>query len=454
MMKRISLTEAYKNRLAVSSEVYGRLHESAVLNIAQKEVIAKVLNNTSAYIKFRTGGINEGFSNSVGTQRADMGNWKKFTLDVTTVALPSLIANDLVAHVAMPSFTGSIQYYKFVAGSNKGGIKQGFEFNSPLALGDFNDARTNYTGQAVVDIVPASENAQLAWFPLVEGSTPRLIGAPSGAKIEVINAKAGTVKITGAEGNVRVAYLYDQTIIPQNDLPIYNAVIDRIGLEARPRRIAIYYSQMAEFQAQHENGVDLGKMLQQQAVAELELEIDTEVVTLLDKAAQTEDGVTFNAEPRYGISLADHYEAFAKTIEEACAVIFERTKKFSANYMVCSPMVKTMLPLMRGWKAANAKMNGPYFAGTLNGLKVFVSPSIAKDRFFVGYNGDDLLTSAAVLGTYMAIVPTALLQFADGGNSQGFSTLYDLKLTNPMLLVAGKVTHEKEVIETHANANA
>ena len=30
----------------------------------------------------------------------------------------------------------------------------------------------------------------------------------------------------------------------------------------------------------------------------------------------------------------------------------------------------------------------------------------------------------------MAIVPTSLLQFADGATSQGFSTLYDLKLLN------------------------
>jgi hypothetical protein len=39
----------------------------------------------------------------------------------------------------------------------------------------------------------------------------------------------------------------------------------------------------------------------------------------------------------------------------------------------------------------------------------------------------------------MAIVPTQLLGFADGGMSQGFSTLYDLKLLNKDLLVAGTV---------------
>ena len=40
----------------------------------------------------------------------------------------------------------------------------------------------------------------------------------------------------------------------------------------------------------------------------------------------------------------------------------------------------------------------------------------------------------------MPIVPTQLLQYADGGTSQGWSTLYDLKLLNKSLLVKGKVT--------------
>lgn len=42
----------------------------------------------------------------------------------------------------------------------------------------------------------------------------------------------------------------------------------------------------------------------------------------------------------------------------------------------------------------------------------------------------------------MPIVPTQLLGFADGAMSQGWSTLYDLKILNPLLLVAGAVTND------------
>ena len=39
----------------------------------------------------------------------------------------------------------------------------------------------------------------------------------------------------------------------------------------------------------------------------------------------------------------------------------------------------------------------------------------------------------------MAIVPTQLLQYADGGSAQGWSTMYDLRLLNKDLLVKGRV---------------
>lgn len=108
--------------------------------------------------------------------------------------------------------------------------------------------------------------------------------------------------------------------------------------------------------------------------------------------------------------------------------------------MICASDVKPILTMTEGWKAAStSKINGPYFAGELNGIKVFVSPALEAGKFVLGFNGDDMVTSAAVYAPYMAIVPTQLLGFADGSMSQGFSTLYDLKLLNARLLVAGKV---------------
>ena len=94
-----------------------------------------------------------------------------------------------------------------------------------------------------------------------------------------------------------------------------------------------------------------------------------------------------------------------------------------------------------GFQAApRTNINGPYFAGTVNGLKVYVTPGLEAGKFVVGVNGDDMMSSAAVYAPYMPVVPTQLLGYADGAMSQGFSTLYDLKLLNANLLVSGRVS--------------
>lgn len=439
----MNLLEAYAKRLTVAESVYAREHGNDTLTENKKVTIARVLANTSSF-------LNEAFSKSVGTQRADMGTFKKFALDLTTVALPNLIANDLVIVKPMSSMTGYIQYIQFVAGSNKGGVEQGEVFNDPFRLGQMTPERVHYTGSAVVEEVKLSEGvATLSWKPLFAGFTPEVVGAESGVTVEIVDAKEGTIKVTGATGNkVKVKYLYDNIVIPQNDLPVLNARVKGIALEAHARRIAIYYSQMAAFQAKTEMGLDLGEVLATQACAELSYEIDTEVVGLLNTAAG-EEVIEFNKTLPVGVSKMEHYEGFAEVIEEASQVIYDRTQKHAANYMICASNIKPILALMRGWKAAStSKINGPYFAGTINGIKVYISPALKPGRFVLGFNGDDMMTSAAVYAPYMAIVPTQLIGFADGGMSEGFSTLYDLKLLNPSLLVAGSVVEKPQVVFT------
>ena len=431
-----NLLETYKRRLAVSEAVYKKSHSNAAMSVVQKANLAQVMRNTSLW-------LNENFgANSVGTQRADMGTFKKFTLDITTVALPSLIANDLVIVKAMPSITGYVQYIKFVAGSNKGGVEQGTVFNSPFALGAMTPEREAYTSAAVVDVLPGVTDGgeyTLAWTPLAKNFTPTIVGGESGAYIEVVDAAAGRIKVHGTTGDIRVKYLYNNVLIPQDDIPHLNMVVDGITLAAKPRRLAIYYAQMAAFQAKTEMGLDLGDVLSTQAVAELQYEIDTEVVNLLVNNAPDDVVVTFDKRIPVGVSVSQHYESFTKTLIAASNTIYKRTGKYTANYVLAAPDLLEVFGLLKDWKPSGRKPVGPYFAGTAGNLKVYISPAIEEGHFVVGFNGDDLATSAAIYAPYMAIVPTAPIQFADGGTSIGFSTLYDLKLLNQCLLVAGKV---------------
>jgi hypothetical protein len=122
----MNIVEAYQKKLSISEKVYAKEHGGKALSESKKVAIARVLANTSEY-------ITEAFENSVGTQLSNMKTFKKFCLDLTTVALPSLIANDLVIVYPLKSRTGYIQYLQFTAGSNKGGVEQGEVFNDPFS---------------------------------------------------------------------------------------------------------------------------------------------------------------------------------------------------------------------------------------------------------------------------------------------------------------------------------
>lgn len=67
------LFEAYKNRIAVAEKLHMQSHSGARMDEHKKLILARVLDNTSKF-------LTEAFENSVGTQRSDMGLFKKFAL--------------------------------------------------------------------------------------------------------------------------------------------------------------------------------------------------------------------------------------------------------------------------------------------------------------------------------------------------------------------------------------
>lgn len=445
----MTLLEAYAKRLAVSESVYSKQHSGAKMSNHKKLTVAKVLENTNKF-------LNEAFSNAMGTQRSDMGDFKKFCLNLTTVALPNLIANDLVLVSPMSSMTGYITYIQYSTGTDKGETTADTVINDPFRLGKVD---ANYTSSCVVEPHPATGVFAPTFDAIVKGVFMDEDGNKFDLKVTK-TAADGTVTRTFAKATdsiavdegetVKVAYMYDNVIVPQEKpIPTIKAEMKSMSLLAKARRIAVYYSQIAAFQAKTDYGFDLGDQLAEKAVGQLSYEIDTEIVNLLDETAgegatkvyeDKEVKLEWTREHAIGVSKAEHYEGFSEVIEVGRQIIYDRTKRFAPNYMIIASDVLPILTFMKGFSAAPAgQINGPYFAGTLNGLKVYVSPAIKAGRFLLGVNGDDMMSSVAVYAPYMAIVPTQLLQYADGGTSQGWSTMYDLKVLNKDLIVAGQV---------------
>jgi len=428
-----TLLEAYAKKLTVAEDVYKNTHDNRPMSYSNKVATAVLLNNVNRTLK-------EAFESSVGTQRADMGDYRKFCLSITNVVFPSLIAEDLVIVKPMTSYSGVITYAKYTYGSNKGGIKQGQVIADPWSIKARNENNMRYTSAAVVEPVTEAGEVTLMWTP-VDGKV--IFIAEDGTKTE-LTVTDNKVTVPGAG---RIGYQYDNVVIPQNDLPIVNVEMANLPLVAKARRVAIYYSQIAAFQAKTDYGFDIGKELAEKACAELEFEIDEEIIHFLaDMGRRTDNQIAaanFNKALPVGVNKRDHYAAFVENIEIAKVAIYNRTQRFMPSYMLAASDILTVLPFIDGWKPASlANVAGPFMAGTLNGLKVFISPSLVSGEWFLGINGNDLSTSAAVYAPYMPLVPTQLVGYADGGMSQGFSTMYDLKELNGQLVVGAHIYND------------
>lgn len=423
------LLEKYSRKIKLAEAVYSATHNGDKMDNIRKITVAKCLDNVSNF-------LNESFDSSMGTQRAAMGDYKKFCLALTNVGIPQLIAFDLVTVSPMSSMYGNIAYIEYVKGTTKGESTEGDKTNSVYQLGDVD---SNYTGSAVVETVDGTETNISALGFKPQAGTLKANTGTDGAWADVTVASDGSISLTGA---TKVRYIYDNIEIPQEKLPTLKAELKNIGLEAKARRIAVFYSQMAAFQAKTDYGFDLADGLAEQATGQLAYEIDTEIVEMLYEAAPNAPSTiaSFSKTQPVGVSLADHYAAFAAKLEEYKMEIYDVTKKFTPTFMVVAPDIMPIIQFVPGFSSNTvSELNGPYFAGTLNGLKVFVTPNIEAGEFFLGVNNGAMQASCGVYAPYMPVVPTQLLGFADGAMSQGWSTMYDNKILNSNLLLKGKV---------------
>ena len=435
---RQNLLETYSRQLKVAEAYVAKNFDGKQISANTQLTTAVLLDNTNRWMTESM--------NTQATQRSDLGDWKKFCLNLTNIAVPSLIANDLVIVHPMTSYSGSVAYLEYVSKTDKGDVKKGDVFNGVFGLGMHSEARTAFTSQVIVETVGSDGHVALtpAATGKFEGGKDAKVIKADGKTIEYITAEA--LK-SGVEAGSKVAYFseeFQMEHVPATDIPTIGPRMNRIALVAEPRRIAVRYDQITAFQAKTDYGFSLDKQIAEQACGELAYEIDTEIVEMLANAAK-EGGValTWSRELPVGVSKFEHYNGFLEVIEEAKAIIYNRTKKFHPNYMVIAADVLPVLRFVNGFTAVkNAKMNGPYKVGELDGLNVYVSPALGEGEFFLGLNGSDMMSSAGVYAPYMAIVPTQLLGTPDGGLAQGFSTWYAKALLNKNLLVAGKITGE------------
>ena len=79
----MNLLESYKGRLAISEKLYAQKNNGTKMSNSKKMLTAMCLDNVAKF-------MNESFKIAAGTQRADLGMYKNFTMDITALTVPNL----------------------------------------------------------------------------------------------------------------------------------------------------------------------------------------------------------------------------------------------------------------------------------------------------------------------------------------------------------------------------
>lgn len=399
---------------------------------------AITLENTRRQVR----AMEESYGMGNATQPSNIGQYKRFALDMVAALVPNLIAPDIVSVQAIDNRVGMINILNYQYGNTKGAAIAGQTFASPLGYAG-TDAQ--YTSSAVTETITnaASEKGTpvLTWTP-VKTQSVHVYSAAGAEKHDVTFDTTGALQSGSLEIGDIVTYLYDNETVPVQT-PTMKLDIKSLPIETRSRKLQAIWAFDAQYELTKEYGQDIHQMLAAQAVGEIQQEIDNEITMDLYRAANAGPEIIWSRTQPTGVNQIDHYDSFYTKIVEGSNQIFAATRKARANFMVCGINVASVLQVMRNFSGSeDTTAIGPHFIGTLsNGIKVYVNPNYDANTFVLGYKGATLIDAGYVYAPYMPILTTDMVTLSDDfASRQGWATTYGTKMVNPRLYVKGRIT--------------
>ncbi len=387
------------------------------------EIVGKLLDTTKDHIlrESAAGG-------SVGA--ADIANFRKTLLPMIRRVIPGTIGTDLVGVQPMAGPVSQVFTMRYVYEENMNIDRARSQFGGfdivagDEAFGNLKPIRQFYAGDTGI-----SQPTGASGF-----------GQPGADTTSAPADITGVAEGQGWESNPNVTQydasttLYGNpvggTLYGGNSSYIEGSGGRKMGLkvisqavEAQTRKLQASWTIEAMQDMNSQHGMDLETELTKGLSAEIVQEIDAEIISDLLALAGT--AVAFDLNNTGGVTYApafigDRFANLGAKIQFVINEIGQKTRRGSGNYIVCSPMIISVLqtaaksvfaPMIQG---DFADPTNNYLAGTLNGrVKVYsylwnqaqpgVTPPAGTDKILIGYKGGNGETDAGYF--YCPYVP-------------------------------------------------
>ena len=424
------------------------------MNFNKEMVLARILENTQDRINYAL---------KEATQNSMIGPYKRYAIDILTAMVPNLIAFDTVAVQPLNNKTGIINYMTFEAGNTKGSQTAADEFASTFIYTGSNEKYTHQTvdGEEIAASGSAAYSLSLTWKPIVPGT----LSIDCGGGVVAVDDGAGTFTGAGvtvgtssinystgalvlnldapAAADVVATWNYNNEYGPAA-VPEMNLKITSLSVTAQSRKLKALWSFDAAYEMQKEYGMDLNNLLATQAAAEINHEIDVEILNDLITGAFVDGNnpaLSWNATPPVGVAQQLHFESLLTIFEQASNRIFQNTKRAFGNFVVVGTNVSTAIGRAPSFKSAGSSSPiGPYYKGEWDHFKVYVNPFYNVNSFCVGYKGQDMFDAGYAYCPYMPVSTTQMLMLDDFQGRQGWATSYGKRMLNNKMYVPGTIS--------------
>lgn len=242
----------------------------------------------------------------------------------------------------------------------------------------------------------------------------------------------------------------------QEEIPEINLKINQISVQTETKKFKAKWTQEAEQDLNAFHGVNAQVELTSVLSDVLEMEVDNELLARVVSGAKAgiyywsrspgkfvdkETGGDISdttSPPDFTGNVQEWYMTLLERISDLSSVIYRKTLKGGANFIVCNPDVAPILEMVRGF-AANVVHDeetgsaGWESVGSLNRKwEVFVTPHIRRNLILVGRKGAGFLESGFVYSPYVPLQTFPILYDPESFTPRtGIMTRFAAKMVQP-----------------------
>ena len=377
----------------------------------KRDVTLRLLENQEKFLQ-EAAPVNSGLATDSGNIRG----WDPILISLVRRSMPQMIAYDVCGVQPMTGPTGLIF-----------AMKSQYVRNGVRSEALFNESETDFSGNA-----GGNSNANSTQTGLTDTVNP--FGAEAGITNHV-SGEGMTTANAEALGDVEASNAFAEMAFS----------IDKISVTARSRALKAEYSTELAQDLKAVHGLDAETELANILSTEILQEINREVIRTIYSIAQygaqsdTTNGGIFDLDTdSNGRWSVEKFKGLMFQIERDRNEIGHATRRGKANFMICSADVASamsMAGMLETGHALNVDDTMSTFAGTMNGLKVYVDPyyTAGAGQFYVlGYKGSSPYDAGMF---YCPYVPLQMVRAMGENTFQpkiGFKTRYGM-VANPFV---------------------